>query len=340
VSRLALGIDAGGTHTRCLVVDERGCRRGVGTAAGANPNSSGDVSAAFVDALRAVTRRAPGDPPPRFASAVVAVAGAGTAGRPAVERAVRSAAGRLGIEFDALHVCTDCEAAFAAGSTEPDGTVLIAGTGSIAAAIAGFGIVGRRDGHGYLLGDAGSALWIAAAGVRAVLADLEGAGPSTDLRAPVIAAVRADPVVRARPDAGDLDDAQAILAATYAHPPASLAALAPLVERAAATGDAIAVRIVDDAVAALVRTVAAVRAGPGPLVVTGGVAAGSGLIGTAVRAALAAEFGAPPRTVADGGVRGAAALAVRRLPGVPTAVADQLVDGDETSTASRTLPAV
>ena len=58
-----------------------------------------------------------------------------------------------------------------------------------------------------------------------MLADLEGAGPATALRAPVLDAVRADPAVRARPDAGDLDDVQAILAATYAHPPASLAAL-------------------------------------------------------------------------------------------------------------------
>jgi hypothetical protein len=61
-----------------------------------------------------------------------------------------------------------------------------------------------------------------------------------------------------------------------------------------------------------------------PLVVTGGVAIGTGLIGARVRAALSAAFGEPLRFVTDG-VRGAAALALRRLPGVDPAAADQLI---------------
>ncbi|HEY2273486.1 MAG TPA: BadF/BadG/BcrA/BcrD ATPase family protein [Jatrophihabitantaceae bacterium] len=324
MTRLALGIDAGGTRTRCLVVDETGAQVGTGSAAGANPNSSADTVAAFTTALRAATAGVPREVALPIASAVVAVAGAGAAGRPAAERAVRAAADATGILFDALHVCSDCEAAFAGGSTDPDGTVLVAGTGSVAAAITGYTVVRRRDGHGYLLGDQGSALAIAIAAVRAVLADLEGAGPATALRDPVLAAVRDDAAVRGRTDAAELDDVQAVLAAVYGNPPAHVATLAPLVDVAAAAGDRVALRIVDDAVSALVETVRVVRSDADALVITGGVASGDGLLGIRLRAALEATFGVLPRVVHDG-VRGAAALALRRLPGIADGVADQLV---------------
>jgi N-acetylglucosamine kinase-like BadF-type ATPase len=167
-------------------------------------------------------------------------------------------------------------------------------------------------------------LAIAIAAVRAVLADLEGAGPATALRDPVLAAVRDDAAVRGRTDAAELDDVQAVLAAVYGNPPAHVATLAPLVDVAAAAGDRVALRIVDDAVSALVETVRVVRSDADALVITGGVASGDGLLGIRLRAALEATFGVLPRVVHDG-VRGAAALALRRLPGIADGVADQLV---------------
>jgi glucosamine kinase len=327
VTRLALGIDAGGTRTRCVVVDEHGALLGSGEGPGANPNSSRDIEVAFAAALAGATAHLQPQAVPAIAAAVVAVAGAGPAGRPAVEAAVRAAAVSSEIHFEILLVCSDCEAAFAAGSAEPDGTVLIAGTGAVAAQLAGFRVVRRRDGHGYLLGDAGSAFWVGAAAVRAVLAEIEGDGPRTAMRTAVLDRLRHDSTVQQRADAATLDDVQTMLAAVYAHPPARLAALATLVDDAAEQGDPEARRIVDDAVQALVHSADVVRrntAPNAPFVVTGGVATGAGALARTLRAALESRFAVSPRFVPDGRL-GAAALALRQLPGVDPAAVARLV---------------
>lgn len=327
MTRLALGIDAGGSRTRCVVVDESGELLGTGDGPGANPNSTPDIEAAFATALGAATAGLPRRTTLRVTVAVVAVAGAGPAGRPRIEAAVRAAATTTEVLFDDLIVCSDCEAAFAAGSSEGDGTVLIAGTGAIAAQLVDFRVVRRRDGHGYLLGDAGSAFWVGAAAVRAVLADIEGDGPATALRAAVLDRCRNDPAVQARVDAAALDEVQTVLAAAYAYPPARLAALAPLVDAAAEQGDPEARRIVDAAVRALVHSVEVVRPSApvdAPLVVTGGVATGSGPLATSLRTDLESRFAVSPRIVADGRL-GAAALALRHLPGADPEAAARLV---------------
>lgn len=302
---LFLGVDAGGTHTRCLLVDESGLVLGRGTGPGANPNSARGTVDALAESLRSALVEA-GDPV-EIASAVVGGAGAGPARQPVVAEAMRAAADRAGVAIGALTVCSDCEIAFAAGSVESRGTVLIAGTGAIAAAIDGFAVVRRRDGHGYLLGDAGSGFAIGLAAARAVLAALEQAGPDTALREPVLARLRADESVRP-----GLDDVQAILAAGYAHPPAWLAGLAPLVDEAATAGDPVAGAIADHAVRSLVRTASAVRDDPAaPLVITGGVSTGDGYLGGRLRDALQRELGTVPRVVRDGTI-GATALALRQ----------------------------
>lgn len=312
-----LGVDAGGTHTRCLLVDESGQTLGHGTGPGANPNSARGTVDALAEALRSALVET-GDSV-EIASAVVGGAGAGPARQPEVAEAVRAAADRAGLAIDSLLVCSDCEIAFAAGSIAPRGTVLIAGTGAIAAAIERFAVVRRRDGHGYLLGDAGSGFAIGLAAARAVLAALEQAGPDTALREPVVARLRADESVRP-----ELDDVQAIVAAGYAHPPAWLAGLAPLVDQAASAGDAVAGAIADDAVRALVRTASAVRVDPAaPLVITGGVSTGDGYLGLHLRDALQRELDAVPRVVRDGTI-GAAALALRSAGRHSTA--DSLVE--------------
>ncbi len=62
----------------------------------------------------------------------------------------------------------------------------------------------------------------------------------------------------------------------------------------------------------------------GPLVVTGAVATGAGLLGSGLRAALADALGTVPVIVREASV-GAAALALRALPEVDADVADGLV---------------
>jgi N-acetylglucosamine kinase-like BadF-type ATPase len=321
--RLAIGIDAGATNSRCLVVDEAGARLARGSADGANQNSSADPGQALSTALRTALTRLESEPRGRVGQVTVGIAGAGPAGLARASAVARQACVAAGIADAALSVSSDIEIAYAAGCSAPDGTVLIAGTGAVAAAIEEFSVVRRRDGLGYLLGDAGSAVWIGLAAVRAVAAADEGRGPATALSATVLELVHAE-----TPDLPG-EPTQALVTAVYGSPPAALGRFAPLVERAAADGDEVAAGIVRSAMSALAATVAGVR-GRGradlPLVVAGAVATGDGLLGTSLRARLRDEFGVAPLRAQDG-VVGAAFLALRQLPGVRAGALCALVEG-------------
>src|SRR5690606_7888675 len=116
-----------------------------------------------------------------------------------------------------VRVYTDVGDAFAGGSTEADGVVLIAGTGASAARIRGFTTVATADGAGWLLGDDGSGFWIARQALHAVLASLDGRGPRTELAGALCAELGTRPVT--------CD----VVAAAMAVPPPALARLAPRV---------------------------------------------------------------------------------------------------------------
>lgn len=321
--RLVIGIDAGATKSRSLLVDEAGTRLARGSAAGANQNSSADPAYALATALSAVLDGIEPDERGRVQHVTVGIAGAGSAGLGRAAAAARQACRAVGLAGVQLHISSDIEIAYAAGSSAPEGTVLIAGTGAVAAAIENFSVVRRRDGLGYLLGDEGSAVWIGLAAVRAVAAAEEGRGPATALTRSVLELVRAE-----TPDAPS-EPTQALTAAVYGSPPAALGRFAPLVERAATDGDAVAAGIVRSAVSALAASVAGVR-GPAqadlPLVVAGAIATGDGALGTSLRARLQDQFGAPPLRAQDG-VVGAAFLALRQLPGVQEGALSRLVAG-------------
>ncbi len=62
------------------------------------------------------------------------------------------------------------------------GMVLIAGTGSIAAALLKDGKVIRKGGYGYIIGDIGSGAWFGLNAIRAALNSYEGLGPRTILQ--------------------------------------------------------------------------------------------------------------------------------------------------------------
>ncbi len=64
-------------------------------------------------------------------------------------------------------VLSDAETAFASATAEPDGTVLVAGTGSIAGRIRDRRMTTTTGGYGWLLGDEGSAFWLGRQAVRA-----------------------------------------------------------------------------------------------------------------------------------------------------------------------------
>ncbi|WP_312874384.1 N-acetylglucosamine kinase [Actinomadura litoris] len=170
-----VGIDAGGTKTRCVVLTLGGALAGSGTGPGANPNSGGDTAGALTTALR----EALGDlDRTRILTGVFGIAGAGSAGRPAAVAAARQAWQAVGLRGSPA-VVTDIAVAFAAGTSEPKGIVVFSGTGAGAAVISDGSIVQRADGYGWLVGDEGSAVWLGKEAVRAALAAYDGRGSPT-----------------------------------------------------------------------------------------------------------------------------------------------------------------
>ncbi|MFB4306075.1 N-acetylglucosamine kinase [Actinomadura sp. GTD37] len=170
-----VGIDAGGTKTRCVVLTLGGALAGSGTGPGANPNSGGDTAGALTSALL----EALGDlDRTHILTGVFGIAGAGSAGRPAAVTAARQAWQAAGLRGSPA-VVTDIAVAFAAGTSEPKGIVVFSGTGAGAAVINDGTIVQRADGYGWLVGDEGSAVWLGKEAVRAALAAYDGRGSPT-----------------------------------------------------------------------------------------------------------------------------------------------------------------
>ncbi|MEU5877358.1 BadF/BadG/BcrA/BcrD ATPase family protein [Spirillospora sp. NPDC047279] len=170
-----IGIDAGGTKTRCVVLTLGGALAGSGTGPGANPNSGGDTAGALTTALQAAL----GDlDRSHILAGVFGIAGAGSAGRPAAVSAARRAWQAVGLRGSPA-VVTDIAVAFAAGTTATKGIVVFSGTGAGAAVISDGAILQRADGYGWLVGDEGSAVWLGREAVRAALAAYDGRGSPT-----------------------------------------------------------------------------------------------------------------------------------------------------------------
>lgn len=304
---LILGADVGGTSIRVLVADADGRRLAYATAGGGNPLSHGaeraaaHFRAAVTEALAGLDARA-------VRAAVVGAAGADLSdGQPA--------AGTFGGILASSGVAArvelvgDAEIAFASATTNPDGTVLLAGTGATAARIRDRALDAISDGLGWLLGDHGSGYWLGREAVRAALAALDGAGRPTILADSVSRHLLATgydaPPSRRRAD---------IVATVLAGPPIALASLAPLVARAELAGDEVASLICDRAAGHLIESVGDIR-DPGdtrPLVLSGGVVAPpTAPVGARVRTLAAARFAGEVMTATDP-VAGAAWLAAGR----------------------------
>lgn len=296
-----VGIDAGGSHTRALLARIDGQPLALGRAGGGNPISHG-LEHAVANLQRALSDALGGVNPTRVRYIVLAVAG----DSPDPAFAALDDLGRsAGLACPCQRV-SDLEAAFAAGTHEQHGIVLLSGTGAAVGAVRDNRLVRWVDGYGWLLGDDGSGFWLGREAIRAALAALDGRGPATCLVDTVSAAFGTAPTV------------SGLVSAGYRQEPIKLAALAPLVTEAAAAGDAVAAVIIRRAADALL---AATRAlGPDrerhPIraVLAGGVLAAPGPLAEAIRAGLRAEYGLSAVTARDGAA-GAASLAWCALTG-------------------------
>jgi glucosamine kinase len=304
---LYVGMDAGGSRSRAAVLDATGVLRGAAQGPGANPVSHA-LDRAF-DALAATLRAAiAGHPVDDVRGLVLGLAGAGTTGADAVAARIADLARAAGLTCP-THVVGDVVTAFAAGTAEPDGTVLVSGTGATAARIAAWREVEVTDGHGWLVGDDGSGFWLGREAVRAALAALDGRGGATALLPAVTGALLGTPL---SPGAGRTA-AERVVAAVHRDPPIALARLAPLVSTAAAAGDGVAAGIAARAADALVAAVTVVRtdAESTPIVLAGGVVTADTPVAGRTRAALEEHWPGCVRVAGDP-ARAAARLAAVR----------------------------
>ncbi|GAA3892571.1 BadF/BadG/BcrA/BcrD ATPase family protein [Saccharothrix violaceirubra] len=293
-----VGLDAGGTATRALVFDLDGTRLGAGVAGGANPHSHPPERAArhVGEALRMALD---GLDAGKVESGVLGMAGSSRLGDPEVEALFTAAWNSAGLRCP-MRVITDCEAAFASGSAAPDGTVLVAGTGSISARIVDHRLVSAGGGYGWLLGDEGSAFWIGREAVRATLREVARPGPLAR-------------AVLAHAGVTSGDRRRALIVAANAGAPVRLAEFAPLVT--ANAHDPVADDIIASAVEHLVDLALADRGRDEltPLVLIGSLVHATA-IGPRLRRALATRTSAPIH-VASGAAAGAAWLAAVSLLG-------------------------
>ncbi len=294
----AIAVDAGGSTTRAVVVDSTGAcglvaRTGAGNPASGPGQAAHNIAQACADALTASPHQ------PHLVVATVA----GILSRDFPELPVALA--ERGLPTRVVLV-SDLLGAYFSGTSSPDGSVLIVGTGAVAARISGGQLSAVRDGLGWLLGDTGSGFWMGHRVARAVAADLDGRGPSTTLTPRVIEKLH-DVPRRAGPRNSDV---AALLTWTQSRSPVDLAQFAILASEEAAFDD-VARLICSEAATSTLATLASLPGrDDGPVVLGGGVLAPGGPVGAQVHAAL----GERARRVSDG-VAGAALLAVRELGG-------------------------
>jgi glucosamine kinase len=308
---LVIGGDLGGTSTRILVAGTDGGECGRSVTGGGNPISHpAGAAAALAGALRAALA---GVDPGRVKASVIGVAGVSALRTPPVAERFGKVWADAGLTCDPGYA-PDLEVAFAAGTPEPDGSVLVAGTGATAGALSGRRLTRTADGHGWLLGDDGSGFWLGREAVRATLRTLDAGEPPGHLVTAVLrelAAVDpADEVDPARRHRGT----DRVIQAVHSRPGVQLSALAPLVSAAYREGDPEARSIVERAAAALLTTLGRIRGREEttPIVLAGGLTSDTTPVGTTLRRLLPARFAGPVRP-ARTGVGGAAWLALAAL---------------------------
>ncbi|MFY1616506.1 N-acetylglucosamine kinase [Micromonospora sp. WMMD736] len=308
---VVVGLDVGGTSTRATALTLAGERLGTGRAGGGNPTSHGAERAA-AEVLTALRAALADVDPTRVAAGTIGLAGAGRlladpAGRAAFDQAWHDAGLRCpyAVHGDAL-------VAYASGTAEPDGTILIAGTGAITAQVVDLRLDRVADGHGWLLGDAGSGFWLGREAVRRLLADLDTGHAPGALGAAVLTELVGSAAVAPRPR----DTVDATIQAVTRRPPIDLARLAPLVVTAATEGEPVATALIAEAAALLARSATRIRPADAvtPIVLGGGLLTADTPLATAVRTEMAGHWPQAPLRVAGDGAAAAAWLAARDLP--------------------------
>ena len=223
------GIDGGGTHSRLALTDRDGKVLARSQAGSTNiySVSKNEVFENLSRLLESALKTA-GLEKQDLAAGCLGSAGLGREEEQKLFRAYFD--NLLGQEFP-VKLCTDGEVLLCGGLENLEGYCLIAGTGSIALGRSEDGRLVRSGGHGYMLGDEGSAAWIGRTAIARVLRSLENRDHRTDMLSDILKSAglnKSDDLIR------------------YVHHDADkgkIAALAPVVTAAGRKGDPLALDI-------------------------------------------------------------------------------------------------
>lgn len=285
-----LGIDAGGTRTRWVVLEgdaERALAAGEGPAIQAAAMGVEEASSR----LRAVLMRALSETGAQPAMAVAGIAGAG-------DGDVRSRLEQEGRAVDLrLRVTGDPEVAAAVSLRDGPGVAVWSGTGSFAVGRDGGGALVRVGGHGPWLGDEGSAFDLVRRAAAAAVRAADGLSPVTELGVSLAGHFGVTAVSGL---GGDL----------MRRPVSEIAAALPVVTECASAGDAVALDVLQGGARELVGLAQAVADRLGvalpmlPVTLGGGVLDHCAPVRDAAAEALSelgfAEVRAAPRPSAHG----------------------------------------
>lgn len=324
-----LGIDAGGSSTRWLLLAGDGeviASGRVGPVSGielgraAGPDDSlptepesepaTSTSRAFANLAELATQSVVHGAPARVVAGVTGL----DSFSPEAERVEGFLAQQLGLPQERVSVLGDLVTAYLSAFEPGEGVLIYGGTGSVALYLAQDGSSVRAGGHGYLIDDAGGGYWIGREALRRLLrrADTTGAAPGGVLAQAVFSHLGGD-------------DWPTVRAAVYDGGRTSVAALTPLVARAAQRGDRDAEAVLAAAGAELSRLVNVVYGRIGqvlPVTLAGGVAACGEPLLRPLRDALpsGAVFSVATTTPVEAAARLAARLSngEAQLPQAPT----------------------
>ncbi|WP_414567506.1 N-acetylglucosamine kinase [Nostoc sp. CCY 9925] len=252
-----LGIDGGGSKTVCVLVDDSGQVLGRAEAGESNYQSIG-IEATFKSiesAIHTATNEAR-----QIINTITIEAiclGLAGVGRASDIEVVKNLVQELqnskilpitwSLQPENIVICNDALIALVGGIGHDVGIVVAVGTGSIVFGRNHQGKTKRVGGWGYILGDEGSAYKIAVAGMNAALKSYDGREIATSL-------------VDAFKQHLNLESIEDLIEVIYRQQwgVKQIAALAPIVDLAAASGDEVANNIINDAVQELVKSTSTV----------------------------------------------------------------------------------
>ncbi|MEH2127558.1 N-acetylglucosamine kinase [Nostoc sp.] len=251
-----LGIDGGGSKTVCILMDDSRQLLGRGEDGPSNYQSIGieatlqSIQSAIYNAIEAaiITNSV------NINAICLGLAGVGRAADIEIVKGLvkelqnnKSLPITWELQPANIVICNDALIALVGGIGQPVGIVVAAGTGSIVFGLNHQGHTKRVGGWGYILGDEGSAYKIAIAGMNAALKSYDGREISTSL-------------MEGFKQHLDLENIEDLIEVVYRREwgVKQIAALAPVVDLAAASGDIVANMIIDDAVKELVKATSTV----------------------------------------------------------------------------------